>query len=438
MKKLILLSLVLLASCNGPWNMMADDYGPGTPKLWVSSFAVADLPFDTLWLERPQSLTEAYDSSKVFVDTNATTILAIREDFPDTVRFRPAPKSGVAWLPVEKTVVARGGTYRLQAVVTWKTATGDTRRDSLSATTHVPKIYSIYPWGLAPIEALAPWTGKYDSVSKATPADKAKLEKLQVTDATLDSIRQNLSVYRPVHKEDTVWFIHDETKIVDITGATLQRFYRNYVFAQEIRRSDWAGLLATETFDTTGDYILSPLRKQFQSSSGRDKVDSTRLYQRGNLRSVMFEAAYDPGKSLSSVAGKILDTLQKATGSEIQPWVFSNAFIGYTGRLVLRVYALDPNHYEYYSRLANAGSNNNLRWSGIRNGDGYFSSAIVDSFPLFVRATQDTFSVKALHSVWCLDRRDKARKDGTTIDTSATSVCPPSYYKTLDSLSKPK
>lgn len=413
---LLAAAAALLSSCNGPWNMMVEDGGRGQPKLWVSHFAVADLPFDTLWLERPWKLTDAFDSTLQFVDTARTTIRVIRDDLRDTLVFRPVPGLGNAWLPVRSLVVARGATYRLDARVVWRDADGGVRDDQLSATTRVPRVYRLFDWGLAPIEALVPWAGEVDSVAKAPEARRAILDRYALTDKTLDSIRRNLPVYRQVAKGDTVWYIHDETRVPDIAGAEVQRAFRNYLFAQEMERDDWAGVLAVQNWDPEGSFVLNIIQKQFLRSSGETKIDSVGLYQEGNLRTLTLEPGYNPGKGLPPSVTGVLDTLARFTGTDIQPWTLSNALLGYTGRNVIRLYALDENHYEYLSRLQNAGNANTLRFSNVSGGDGYFSSAASDSFPLFVRATQDTFSVRSLRTAWCRDRRDGAAKAGDPWD----------------------
>lgn len=409
MKKHILsiAALLALAACNGPWNMMVESTD-NAPRLWISSLAVADLPFDTLWLERPQGLEETYDSTSVFVDTAASRVFVVREDLPDTIEYALVPGSGVAWLPVRRAIVARGGTYRLSAKVRWTTASGDVREDSLSASTKVPKIYSLLEWALAPIEALAPWVGEIATIADASEDRRAVLDRLDVTDATLDSVRQNLPVYRPVGKEDTVWYIHDAAYVQDIMGASVQRTYRSYLFAQKIDRSDWWGSLSTQTFDTAGYYIENIVSRQFHESIGKSP-DSLEFYQKGNLRTLSIEPSYQD-RTFPAAVSAIIDTIGKAVGADIEPSIVSNIFLAYTGRSVQRFYALDRNHYEYFSHLTNA--TNTLRWSAVRNGDGYFSSAAVDSFPLFVRATQDTFSVPALHAAWCRDQKTLAAKDG--------------------------
>lgn len=409
---LLAAAAALLSSCNGPWNMMVEDGGRGQPKLWVSHFAVADLPFDTLWIERPWKLTEGFDSTRQFVDTSATTVRVIREDIPDTLVYRPIPGLGNAWLPTRTAVVARGATYRLQARVVWRDADGQLRDDQLSASTKVPRVYRLFDWGLAPIEALVPWAGEVSKVADADPARRAVLDRYLLTDATLDSVRANLPVYRQVAKGDTVWYIHDETRVPDIAGAQVQRAFRNYLFAQEIERADWAGALAVQTWDPNASFVLNIIQKQFLRSSGETEIDSVNLYQEGTLRTLTLEPAYNPGKGLPPSVTAVLDTLERFTGADIQPWTLTNALLGYTGRNVVRLYGLDQHHYEYLSRLQNAGNANTLRYSNVSGGDGYFTSAVSDSFPLFVRATQDTFSVKALRSAWCRDRRDGAAKAG--------------------------
>jgi len=419
MKKILLSAAFLLASCNGPWNMMADDFGAPTPRLWVSSFAVADRPFDTLWVERPQTLTDTYDSTRVFVDTAATTIRVVREDLPDTIVFHPIPGSAVAWLPAKNTPVARGATYRLDAVVVWNTASNwasggsSPRRDSLSARTTVPRVYELVDYALAPIEALAPWAAGVAKVADAPADRKAILERLGATDATLDSVRANLPVYRPIQDGDSVWYLDDETKVTDITGANVARYYRNYLFAQKMNHADWAGVLSVQGWDTAAQYILSPLAKEFMRSSGSTKVDSNQLYQKGNLRTLGLEEPTTFGRDIPGSVGQLADTLAKFYGTDIRPWFLTNVYLGYTGRNVIRLYALDANHYEYMSRLINSsGSSNILRFSNVVNGDGYFSSAAVDSFQIVVRAERDTFSVQALHASWCRKQKDKAVKDG--------------------------
>lgn len=408
MKKTILSAslLLALAACNGPWNMTPES-DDSAPRLWVSSLAVADLPFDTLWLERPMGIEQGYDSTAKFVDTAASRVLVIREDLADTIEYRLAPGSGVAWLPTEPVIVARGATYRLSAKVRWTTASGDQREDEISASTTVPRIYSILPWALAPIEALAPWASGLAKVSDASRDRRAILDSLKVTDATLDSARANLPVYRPVRKEDTVWYIHDDAKVKDILGKTVQRAYRTYLFGQAIRRSDWWGNLVTQNFDTAGYYIENIISKQIHVSIG-SSPDSVEFYQKGNLRVLDMNPAYGDQQFPAEV-NAIIDTLAKAVGGDVEPYLMSNVYLAYTGRSVQRFYALDRNHYEYFARQSNA--SNALRWSAVRNGDGYFSSAVVDSFPLYVRATQDTFSVPALHAVWCREQKEQAEKD---------------------------
>lgn len=421
-KILLLAAATLLSSCNGPWNMMAEDYGPGTPKLWLSSFAVADLPFDTLWIERPQVLTQTYDSTLQFVDTTASRILAIREDLPDTIEYKLVPGSAVAWLPNRRVVVARGGTYRLDAKLRWTTATGENRTDSLSATTRVPRTYRIFDWALAPIEALVPWAGTVAKVADASAEQRAVLDRFALTDAALDSVRANLPVYRQVQRDDTVWYIHDAARVPDIGGAEVQRTYRNYLFAQEVTRADWAGALVVQNWDTSGAYIQNLLDKQFQSSLGEKGVDSLEFFQKGNMRTLTVERPYEIGKSLPGSIVAILDSLARFTGTDIQPLTMTNILLGYTGRNVIRIYAFDEHHYEYYTKLSEADNANNLRYTNISGGDGHFTSAAVDSFPLYVRATQDTFSVSALRGTWCRDKKEGAEKRGQPWNPGALCV----------------
>lgn len=418
------MAVLTLIACNGPWNMEPDD-GPRDPKLWVSMLLVADRPLDTLWVERPLLLDRMADPAASFIDTAASSLSVIEPEAGDTLRFSPVPGKSAAWVAEDTSYrVGRGKRYLLDARLRWNASRdfpsgSEWRTETLAAETRVPSTYALDSVAQAPIETLHP------SLAVGLPAASADRARADVSyrNALYDSLNtlpgvrslasrgvdgdafaaylEGYAVYRPIGREDTVHFIFDATPARENSGDALMRYSLPLFFSQHVDKRDFGGVILSQRFDSTRARIVNPMLKGIMASHGMD-LDTASLYQRGSVRPQSIRAPYTSGMD------GYPDTLR-----------VSNLAWGYTGRTVMRAYAVDPLYYEYYKGLIGSGAEgggglgggssrpqNVLRYTNIRNGEGYFAGAVADSFAINVRAAYDTIPVASLRETWLKDQAD--------------------------------
>ncbi|MDB5104876.1 MAG: hypothetical protein JWP91_2565 [Fibrobacteres bacterium] len=407
-----------LAACNGPWNMQPDE-GPRDPKLWVSMLLVADLPLDTLWMERPVLLSGRADPGMTFVDEAVSQVAIVEPEAGDTLRFRPVAGRAAAWVAHDTAYrVKRGARYLLDARLRWNAsktfpAGAAWRVETLTAETRVPATYALDSQVQVPAESLHPSlaVGLPEGTLARARTDKAYRKSVYDSLNTLPGIRslasrgvdeadfaaylEGRAVYRPMGREDTLYFIYDTHRATDYSGNTMSRFSLPFLFTQKIDKRDFGGLILSQRFDSTGARIVDPMHRGILASIGAD-VDSVAFYQRGAVRPM-----YITGSYFSDIKG-YPDTLRLA-----------NMLWGYTGRNVLHSYSVDPLYYQYYKGLIGTGAEgggglgggssrpqNVLRYSNIGNGDGFFTGAAADSFAINIRALRDTIPISALRDAW--------------------------------------
>ncbi len=406
-----------LVACNGPWNMQSET-GPQPAKLWVSMLLVGDKPLDTLWVERPISLGEAEDSTAEFIDAMSSQVQVIDPTMGDTLDFHPVAGKPAAWICDDTAYrVRRGAEYALNARFHWNAAPdfprgSDWKTQALTASTRVPKSFAIRNEVHVPAEALHP------SLSVGLPAilvtkalqDKeyqsrlydslddlpgAPLASRGVSEDDFAAYLNGEVTYHPVPREGSLWYIFDATKATDFTGSTVHRYSLPYLFQQDLDKAEFGGLILSEHFDSSRARIYDPLQKGIDEALQQD-LDSVEFYQPGNVRCMVVGGSYLPDLPMYP------DTLH-----------LTNLLWGYTGRNVMMAYSTDPLYFEYYKGLIQSGTDNDaglgggssraqnvLRYSNVVNGDGYFSSAVVDSFAFELKAMKDTIPVRALKSAW--------------------------------------
>lgn len=416
------LAAMAMLACNGPWNMQPEE-GALEPKIWVSMLLIADRPFDTLWMERPRSLARKADSASVFMDATASRIAIVDPATGDTLRFRPVIGRASAWVAEDTAYrVKRGTRYLLDARLRWNASddfpSGTVWRDeALTAETLVPAAYALDSVVQVPAEALHPSLSQglppttvtraradqsyrksvYDSLN-SLPGVRS-LSSRGISETDFGAYLEGRVVYRPMHKDDTLYYIFDPSRALDYSGAFLSRYSLPFLFTQKIDKRDFGGLILSQRFDTSRARIRDPMSKAIVQSFGGD-LDNAGLYQRGDVRPMQVTGPYQSGM------GGYPDTLR-----------LSNLAWGYTGRNVLRAYSVDPLYYEYYKSLIGSGMEgggglgggssrpqNVLRYSNIGNGDGFFTGAAADSFAINIRAVQDTIPVSDLRAAWLRDR----------------------------------
>lgn len=417
----VLLSLGL-GGCNGPWNMEPEE-GPLEPRIWVSMLLVADRPLDTLWMERPLLLARKADPADAFVDPAASRVAVVDPAAGDTLRFRPAAGRAAAWVAEDTAYrVKRGVRYVLDARLRWNAskdfpAGADWKDETLAAETLVPAAYSLDSVVQVPVEAFHPSLSVglpkataarartdaayrksvYDSLNSLPGAPS--LAARGVGEEDFAAYLEGRAVFRPMGREDTLYSIFDDAPVTDYSGSVQRRYSLPFLFTQNIDKRDFGGVILSQRFDSTRARIRDPLGKGIEDALGIG-LDSARQYQRGNVRPMLIVGSY-----YSDLEG-YPDTLR-----------LTNLLWSYTGRNVMRAYSVDPLYYEYYKGLVQSGTDgggglgggssrpqNVLRHTNVRNGDGYFSGAVADSFAIHIKAVRDTIPVPALRAAWLRDQ----------------------------------
>jgi len=416
------LAALALSACNGPWNM-EPAAGDGDPKLWISMLLVAERPLDTLWVERPLRLDRKADPAAPFVDPAASYVSVVEPESGDTLRFRPVPGRAAAWTAEDTAYrVKRGARYLLDARLRWNAARefpsgSEWKTETLTAETKVPAAYALDSLAQAPVEALHPALAvglpaalavraRIDAAFRKSLYDRldaipnaGSLASRGVDEEAFTAYLAGKTVYRPLRREDTLHFIFDPAPSRDNAGNVLMRYALPLLLTQRVDTRDFGGLILSQRFDSARARIVDPMLKGIFASFGAD-LDSAALYQRGAIRPMTVMGAYTSGMR------GYPDTLR-----------VGNLQWGYTGRNVLRAYAVDPQYYQYYKGLIGSGAEgggglgggssrpqNVLRYSNVANGEGFFAGAVADSFAVNIRALRDTVAVSALREVWLKDQ----------------------------------
>lgn len=426
-KHFAFVSLLALASCNGPWNLMPADDIDRDPTLFVSLFAIGGRNFDTLWLERTIPLTGKYDSTMKFVD-EASIVVSRDGDPTDSVIYLPAPGSAVAWLPSHPHPVAAGATYTLRARVRWNASqnwpgANSTRVTELSATTTVPTSWSVSDSIQAPVESMV----SYLALGAGVVADTSILKladsvvpgvvaKYRLTVATLDSLSRGLPTFRKIASGDTVWYIPTLfPRVTKLDGKEAGLAYREFV-VDLARGAGFGGAFGVQRFDPTRARIDNPISQTMRAARGNAKSttqDSARRFQPGNSR-----YGFGPYGSYESLLYR---------WPEIG--LISNLALDYTGPNWFVYYSVDPNYVSYNRAMTGiaGGDRTTIPYTNIRGGSGYFTGALADSVMLYVKSpTADTFSIPALRAATCRIAWDKHIKDGDAFDTT---FCAGTKYK---------
>lgn len=399
---LLLLSFLTLAACDGPWNTLPEDYVEPDPSLRVSLFAVGDRNFDTLWLERSQPLSITYDSTRAFVDSADIRIVAA-DDGTTLVRYAKVPGSAVAWVPESPVKVVAGKSYRLKAHVVWNADKNwprakTPRTTDLEAVANVPRSWSVDQSAQVPVENLIPALAAGASAADTTLLDSLERKypgttaKWNLTRGALDSLAKDIPVFRSFPSGDSLWYIYDDKNLVtNPDGKQVERAYRNILFRQR-PGPGFGGVFTVERFDPKGERIEDPVSRELRTTLGRTDFrleDSARFYQPGETR-----YAFGP---------------YPAFAPDVYGWPetypFSNLTLAYTGRNTIYFYSVEPEYVVYQSQLSRLaqGDRTALPYSNVKNGNGYFTAALVDSFVVHLKATPGvrTFSVEALRGAAC-------------------------------------
>lgn len=413
-RTLLLLPLLALGACNGPWNTSVDS-SEEPLTLRVASFQVAGAPFDTIWLERTLQLSSTYDSTLSFVDS--ARLRVVRLDQADTVWFGRASGNTRAWIPLDTAArVAWGARYRFEGWVRWNRSRNfptetETAEDTLWAETYTPASFSLGDSILAPLEALVePLASGLSSAdlarAKADPESTAAAWNLLDPRAKLDSasvaaVLQGEPVLRRIGRGDSVWYVYSTTKVTDEAGNTVQAQYRSFHLDMSTDGARFGGLLFIHGFDTSGARILDAVRLSILDAVGRSDVDSANFYEPGDYRQGFVRPDYYDGDSYYP------DSLY-----------LQNIYLAYTGRASLRFYAFDSLYYEYYR--TNSEGVSKTSYSNVRGGGGYFSAAGVDSLRLYIKAPTGAkaYSVPDLRRAWC---RQQRKDDGA--DWNPGTLC---------------
>jgi len=406
-----------LAACNGPWNMQTES-GDEPAKIWVSCLLVADKPLDTLWMERPFSLSVAKTGAEAFVDTSASSVVIVDEDAGVTFALHAVPGKPSAWVSSDTAYrVRKGGHYRLAATLRWNAAVdfpqgADWKTENLAAEARVPGSYALKNEVMVPIEALHPSLSVglpkpviekalkeegyrqqlFDSL-KALPGSRLSANGITLLD--FEAYLKGTATYHAVPEGDTLWYVFDEAQATDYSGESVHRYSLPFLFGQVIDKSDFGGVILSEHFDSTRARIYDPLQKGIDDAFNQD-LDSVEFFQGGNVRGMIVGGSYFPDLK------NYPDTLR-----------LTNLLWGYTGRNVMYAHSVDPLYFEYYKGLIATGGENDggpgggssrpqnvLRYSNVENGDGYFTGAALDSFAFELKAVRDTIPVSLLRAAW--------------------------------------
>lgn len=394
---------LLLASCDGPWNMEPED--PAPPRLRVSAMPVAGRTYDTIWLERIQAIDLAARGLAFVKPGSWMRVVRTDGPTPDTVVYRPSPDQPRAWIPQRSALVPYGATLRLEAHVVWNSADdfprGDrTTESDLSAETTLPRKYALAKDMLAPLDALF---GALSASATAVDAealfsvlrgeDPGRVARFSVTPATCDSFLQGMFVVRSIRSGDTVWAILDDALGQGPLGEPVKRSLRPIQIRQDIDRERWGGMITAIGFDPSRARILGPVQRMGFEIRGDGKVrhsDSAAMFQPGDSRMLSVDDPEQPSILGYPERGEL-------------PMMVLN----YTGRAVVRALAVDRSYASYHRAMMDNGSG---AWSytSVRGATGYFAGAAPDSLVFEVRAVRDTFSVAALRAAWCRDRAETA------------------------------
>lgn len=423
--------LALLAACNGPWNMEATEHDPDR-SLWVSSTQVAGRSFDTIFIEETRPLS---GTSKLWSTQDAGSRVAVLQDSSgvrDTVEFQPTTVAN-AWIPVAG---QRGKLVRWNANLSLRASVvrNDGTRQDLSAESYTPANYSLSDTIWVPLEALHPRlsTGELRSAFAADPAGTAEIldpsgafrRKWRLTAQDFANYASGRSVMRAARARgrdvDTIWFIFDRTQVspllaeIPAGGGTMSNHQveanaRQMIVQQSIDPVRFGGTVLWQGFDTTRARIKGPVFEQFANTF---KFDTTSFFQLGRTRPWTVYPKYAMATLPGWPAG----------------FLYSNTYIGYTGRNTTYSLAVDSLYYDIYRALTGETGDGQYSVTNIRGGRGFFTGGAIDSLSLDVEsASPDTLSVPMLRERWCDSLRvwrSPVRKRNRGGDDTLTSITP--------------
>jgi hypothetical protein len=413
-KTLLSAALLLLSSCDGPWNTMPHNDPVPDPVLRLSLFAVGGKSWDTLHLDRTQPLDLTYDSTRAFVQS-ATVEVWDSTDGRRAMTWHLATPSAVLWAPDSQASVQAGHSYAVHIHATWNAdpdwpVSSTIKTTDLVAATAVPASYSIEKQVKVPAEMLIP---QFAAGTESGPADSI-LDSLErrmpgwaarwnLDVASVDSLKAGLPVYRVANTGDTLWYISgNDAKVWNPDGKQVGRAYRPLLLGQH-PGPNFAGVFTVDRFDPNQAWILNAVTRQFMATLGRTswtRADSAQLYQAGDTY-----YGYGPYPAFAP---------DLSHWPEVYTW--SNLTFGYTGRNTMYFYSTDTQYIVYQSQLSKQaqGDKTSLPYTNVRGGNGYFAAALVDSVQFFIRAEGvQTFQVQALRSAACRESYANSRKNGT-------------------------
>ncbi|MEK7392463.1 MAG: hypothetical protein AAB214_07830 [Fibrobacterota bacterium] len=413
--------VLLLSSCDGPWNMGVDEKAPDR-SLWISSVQVAQRPFDTIWIEDYVGVETRYDATNQ-VATSASVVEVYQDSagVRDTVKFERAVGAIRAWIPRPDDAPKR---VRWNAELSLKAdvVLADGSKRFLSASSYTPAFYSIADSFAVPIEALHPRLAN-GSIRQAIAANPQNaLRELDSTGAFFTRWKLNLqdlsaymagqAVMRNISVKgahpDTVWYISDMSPVLALSIKGSKSYpiaaeSRGWIFRHNIDKKRFGGAVLAQGFEPTRARILGSIFKRFGSTFG--SVDSSEYFQPGGYRSwLVAPLAYDPLPGWPDSA------------------LLANTYLGYTGRNTIYSWSVDSLYYEYYRTLTGQTGDGQYSVTNIKGGKGYFTGAAKDSVSFQLEASfPDTVPVPRLNRIWCDSIKFRQSK-GEATNTSKAVV----------------
>lgn len=410
----LLACVLCLAACEAPWEAWPTTASTAPDLVWVTGLLVAGESFDTLRLEAPTPIAQAYDHS-LQPGLAGSAVRVVRLDSADTIVYAPHPDAGVgtrAWHPVDPSrKVASGARYRLEADLIRPSGAVD----ALRAETYTPGSFGLGDSVLAPVEVLDGHLSAGFSADSLSRLQSDAAFRASVWNEELDrggrlsargvgltdfvNYLAGKAVYGHIRRDDTVWYVFDQTLVegLQLNAAwsipQVKRTNRSFVF---FPRTDagFGGLLSSWSFDTAQSVIQAPSTgigsgggPGSGGGGGRDgKFDSAKLYPLGLLRGTLLAPNVD------------------AT----QPWFPSANLVpvsrlSITGRLVQHAWSVDSALVAHQTSLAAFGTDGATAvYSNVKGGAGIFVGSVRDSFAFQVRAAGGTlYPIRLLREAWC-------------------------------------
>lgn len=391
-----LLYIFLLGSCNlyGPWNVSPND-PPLYKGPWINGYVIARKPIDNICIEKQLRLDEEHTGAFAFYKSAEVTVSGLllnrqTSQTLNTVQLTPKKSNLNCFEAPDGIIPLAGNEYMLSVRLEWDSA-HTLVQSSYSATTRIPFNFEINKTVKAPFLVaienesetnLESFQNLFEKGLIPEAAQKEFIDKFgtgiltQETDSVANFLRNNLKEILGILNKYTINYQNGDS-VYYLTGNfnTLSHYFGTK------KDSGVGGIVVTQHWDSSA---LRPVNR-FDGIAGNEP-ELKDFYYPGTKNRLLNYSGFKSDKFDAFDSMGVINT-----------WFL-------IGKNTLYFYGMDDSYDRFISSITQAAEDPRIEiLSNIKNGRGYFSGGIVDSFTVYIKAakTLEAYSQDSASKAYC-------------------------------------